>query len=154
MRRRTKIVAGITAALALAGALTGISAASASDTISETECHAIGGSGRIMYCLGTNVWRGERKGWAYAEVKDRSGAPDYDVQVTNVGFQRYYDGAWRMVTLDSDKDGWWDYREYGNASAGGCGSSKVRARALLSWRYAGTSTVYYKRVYGAYQTCQ
>lgn len=143
MRTRTKAIAGAAAALAAAGMFAVTPMASASDGY----CTGRG----VIYCITSGAAHGYSWGWA--SIKDADGGYNYNVKVTNLKVQRYYDGSWHTIRHDNDYDGWWSSREEAETDFSRCNSRPHRAVALMSWRRVGSSHVTRKWVAGPSQRC-
>ncbi|MGH3736914.1 MAG: hypothetical protein ACRDT6_15085 [Micromonosporaceae bacterium] len=134
---RTKMIAAVIAGAAVAGVLAATPAASAATVVDEYSYTAGEIPRRVTLLREGNDLIGE------ALVRDRAGAPNYDVSVSRVQLQWYSYSSQRWITLyeEGDYDGWrpeWDHAvtPWSTGSTG-----KWRVIALFKWRrYGSTAT--------------
>ncbi|MGH3736076.1 MAG: hypothetical protein ACRDT6_10720 [Micromonosporaceae bacterium] len=145
MRVRTKIVAGLTAALATAG---GVAAVMPQASAGEN-CHA---GDQLAYCVSVFTNHGYAAGWA--RISDNKGGGDYYVSVSRMSLQKNSGSGWRTVTTIGDYDGMYDYAEEAKTGHFACNASQVfRTKVLLTWRKKGSSKHYKSWQYSRTERC-
>lgn len=84
MRKRTKIISGIAAALATAGI---VAAAPGALAHIENRCVSLSG-GDVLACPGVSVWHDSQQAYGFASIEDFTGRGRYEVAVSKVVLQQ------------------------------------------------------------------
>ncbi|MGH3655086.1 MAG: hypothetical protein ACRDUA_00355 [Micromonosporaceae bacterium] len=147
MRTRTKIISGVVAAIAAAGALSLTPLASASSTASGGDCYG----SEVIRCVTTGSAYGYT--WAWGSVKDADGGTNYSVSVSNATIERSIDGEWVHLAHSNDYDGWWGVREEAETQNYRCYGRSVRAKVLVKWKRVGSTHVSKEWLYGPALRC-
>lgn len=134
MRTRTKVMSGLIAAAAAAGAFTFVPQAFADAGNCE------GSAVRRCVTLQTTYEGGSYYIRGFANIRDTSGGVNYSVAVSNLRLELYTSNGWRLWAGETDYDGWHGtYESVANRSYTFC-NGKYRAKAVFKWKRAGSTS--------------